>query len=182
MFATGTRMTWTLDTRYFCLIIPSKDSLPNNLGSYDRTCKLFHTDSGRELHSLVGHQNVVYTVAFNNPFDSLVLTGRWAQIILDLILWILSFDKTAKIWSVKDGSCLATISGHTSEVVSVEFSPDSNFVATGSMDSTAKLWNIQGVENCVQPKLKFSFDDHCGEIISLTFDTKVYGIYLCTTI
>ena len=86
-----------------------------------------------------------------------------------------SFDKTAKIWNVKDGSCLATISGHTSEVVSVQFSPDSTLLATGSMDSTAKIWNIQGIEQNQKPKLKFTFDDHCGEIISLTFDTQVHN-------
>ncbi|KAJ3061271.1 Dynein assembly factor with WDR repeat domains 1, partial [Podochytrium sp. JEL0797] len=37
-------------------------------GSYDRTCKLFNTESGQELMTFLGHQNVVYALAFNNPF------------------------------------------------------------------------------------------------------------------
>lgn len=37
-------------------------------GSYDRTCKVWDTDSGRELLSLDEHTNVVYTMAFNNPY------------------------------------------------------------------------------------------------------------------
>ena len=37
-------------------------------GSYDRTCKLWDTATGEELHSLEGHKNVVYALAFNNPF------------------------------------------------------------------------------------------------------------------
>ena len=37
-------------------------------GSYDRTCKVWDTASGEELHTLEGHKNVVYAVAFNNPY------------------------------------------------------------------------------------------------------------------
>ena len=37
-------------------------------GSYDRTCKVWDTASGEELHVLEGHKNVVYAVAFNNPY------------------------------------------------------------------------------------------------------------------
>jgi dynein assembly factor with WDR repeat domains 1 len=37
-------------------------------GSYDRTCKVWDTDSGEELHVLEGHKNVVYCVAFDNPY------------------------------------------------------------------------------------------------------------------
>ena len=37
-------------------------------GSYDRTCKVWDTASGEELHTLEGHRNVVYAVAFNNPY------------------------------------------------------------------------------------------------------------------
>lgn len=37
-------------------------------GSYDRTCKVWDTASGDELLTLEGHKNVVYAIAFNNPF------------------------------------------------------------------------------------------------------------------
>lgn len=37
-------------------------------GSYDRTCKVWDTASGEELHTLEGHKNVVYAIAFNNPY------------------------------------------------------------------------------------------------------------------
>lgn len=37
-------------------------------GSYDRTCKLWDTNSGAEIHTLADHKNVVYTLAFNVPF------------------------------------------------------------------------------------------------------------------
>ena len=37
-------------------------------GSYDRTCRVWDTLSGEELLTLDGHKNVVYAIAFNNPF------------------------------------------------------------------------------------------------------------------
>lgn len=37
-------------------------------GSYDRTCKVWDTASGEELLTLEGHRNVVYAIAFNNPY------------------------------------------------------------------------------------------------------------------
>lgn len=36
--------------------------------SYDRTCKVWDTQSGQELFTLEGHRNVVYSIAFNNPY------------------------------------------------------------------------------------------------------------------
>lgn len=37
-------------------------------GSYDRTCKVWGTATGEELLTLEGHKNVVYAIAFNNPY------------------------------------------------------------------------------------------------------------------
>ena len=61
-------------------------------GSYDRTCKVWNTLTGEELLTLEGHKNVVYAIAFNNPFGDKIVTG--------------SFDKTAKIWDSATGELL----------------------------------------------------------------------------
>jgi WD40 repeat protein len=37
-------------------------------GSYDRTCKIWDTESGKLLHTLEGHKNAVYSMAFNVPY------------------------------------------------------------------------------------------------------------------
>lgn len=59
-------------------------------GSYDRSCKVWDTSTGEELHVLEGHRNVVYAIAFNNPYGDKVITG--------------SFDKTCKLWDVNTGA------------------------------------------------------------------------------
>ena len=66
-------------------------------GSYDRTCKIWDTATGGELLTLEGHKNVVYAIAFNNPFGDKVVTG--------------SFDKTAKIWDATTGENYHTYKG-----------------------------------------------------------------------
>ena len=74
-------------------------------GSYDRTCKVWDTASGEELHVLEGHKNVVYAIAFNNPYgyvhdgifanwyshycSKLVIT--W---LLDTLFWVQVFRLT----------------------------------------------------------------------------------------
>ena len=37
-------------------------------GSYDRSCKLWQTVTGEEILTLTGHKNIVYCLAFNNPY------------------------------------------------------------------------------------------------------------------
>ena len=48
-------------------------------GSYDRTCKIWRTETGEELLTLEGHRNVVYAIAFNNPWGNKIITGSFGM-------------------------------------------------------------------------------------------------------
>lgn len=50
-------------------------------GSYDRTCKVWNTITGDELLTLEGHRNVVYAIAFNNPYGDKIITGSFGGYI-----------------------------------------------------------------------------------------------------
>ncbi len=91
--------------------------------SQDRTVKIWSTEEGEVQGILRGHKRGVWSVAFapketapisgdNGPASSsrgLVLTG--------------SGDKTLKIWSLNDYSCLRTLEGHTNSVLKVLWLP-----------------------------------------------------------
>lgn len=68
-------------------------------------------------------------MAFNVPYGDKVVTG--------------SFDRTAKLWDAQNGQLLSTFSGHTMEIVCLQFDPTGFLVATGSMDGSAKIWDVE---------------------------------------
>lgn len=94
--------------------------------SQDRTVKIWSMEEGEVQGILRGHKRGVWSVAFapkdtapisgdNGPASSsrgLVLTG--------------SGDKTIKIWSLNDYSCLRTLEGHTNSVLKVLWLPVSS--------------------------------------------------------
>ena len=120
--------------------------------SYDRTARVWDTESGECLVTFSGHTNAVYSCCFNLPYGNLVGTA--------------SFDQTAGIWNVADGTNSHILKGHSKEVITVKFDPTSKHLATGSMDCTARLWNVDtGVVEHV-------FADHTAEHITVEFQTK----------
>jgi len=57
--------------------------------------------------------------------------------------------------------------GHQTEIVCVSFSPQSDLIATGSMENTAKLWDVEyGTE-------RGTLYGHSAEIVSLHFNALV---------
>jgi len=118
--------------------------------SYDRTAKVINVLNGKETASLEGHKNVVYAVAFNNPFGNLVVTG--------------SFDHTSRVYDTATGKNLQTLAGHEQEVVCVAFDPEGRTVVSGSMDYTARHYCTE-TGKCLRP-----FLSHKGEVVSVDFD------------
>ena len=121
-------------------------------GSYDRTCKVWERTTGDELLTLEGHRNVVYAIAFNNPYGDKIITG--------------SFDKTCKLWNSETGENLHTYRRHSTEIVCLNFDPQGTTIATGSMDNTSRLWDVES-GSCLHTLI-----GHDAEIVSLNFDTE----------
>lgn len=133
-------------------------------GSYDRTCKVFNAITGEELFSLEGHENVVYAVAFNNPIGNRIMTG--------------SFDKTCRLYALEynthsnnnnppilHADCLHVLSGcHSMEVVCVCFSASGKYCASGSMDCTICVYDVESGKQIIS-----ALNGHIGEIVSLSF-------------
>lgn len=52
-------------------------------------------------------------------------------------------DSTIRLWS-PTGALLATLEGHTAAVTSLAWSPDGSALASGSLDTTVRLWSASG--------------------------------------
>ncbi|NXR97712.1 DAW1 factor, partial [Oxylabes madagascariensis] len=63
------------------------------------------------------------------------------------------------------GKCFYTFRGHSAEIVCLSFNPQSTLLATGSMDTTAKLWDVETGEEVA------TLNGHSAEIIALSFNT-----------
>lgn len=53
-----------------------------------------------------------------------------------------SADTTCKLWSVKSGDCLQTLTGHTEEVFACALNYEGNMMVTGAKDNTCRIWNL----------------------------------------
>lgn len=115
-----------------------------------------------------GHAERIHAVSFL-PKKGLFITG--------------SADKTVKVWALEqhiDGghktwTCVQTLNqacdGHTDEVCSLAVSPDETMIATGSRDTTVKIWEYRYNEQtdrqelvCVQ-----MLQRHTGSVNCLKF-------------
>nr|XP_034377566.1 dynein assembly factor with WDR repeat domains 1 isoform X3 [Arvicanthis niloticus] len=142
-------------------------------GSYDRTCKVWDTASGEELHTLEGHRNVVYAIAFNNPYGKVhTLIGHCAEISSALFNWdcslILtgSMDKTCMLWDATSGKCVATLTGHEDEILDSCFDYTGKLIATASADGTARVYNAT-TRKCIT-----KLEGHEGEISKISFNPQ----------
>ena len=58
-----------------------------------------------------------------------------------------SYDCTARIWDIVDAALQCTLMGHEQDVLSVDFSPTSNYVACASRDGKISVWSYQSSGN-----------------------------------
>jgi WD40 repeat protein len=81
-----------------------------------------------EQNRLIGHKDVVWSVAISNKGKTLV-SG--------------SGDNTIKVWDLEKGVLLHTLQGHKGGVWSVAISPDGKTLFSGGKDKTIKIWDLE---------------------------------------
>ena len=108
-------------------------------GSDDQTIKLWNVRTGQLLKTLQEHTGWVRALAFSP--DGMQMASA-------------SDDRTLKLWDIarpvtQEASPFfsvtlgKTLQGHTNGIWSVDFSPDTIHLASGSVDQTIGLWDIQ---------------------------------------
>ncbi|KAF9015672.1 U3 small nucleolar RNA-associated protein [Cyathus striatus] len=150
--------------------INSLDVSPNDRllvsGSQDRTAKIYEIDydirpgkAARGELKLIGickgHKRGVWSVRFGK-MERLLVTG--------------SGDKTVKLWSLDDFSCLKTFEGHTNSVLRVYFFNAGLQLISAASDGLVKIWNIKE-EECTT-----TLDNHEDKVWAITLSADEHTV------
>lgn len=125
---------------------------------YKSNIKLFDSNTGKLLHILEGHSDRISSMTLS-PNSKILATGSW--------------DKTIRLWRIKDGSLIRKI-GWDYLIESITFSHDGKMIAggcagvTSSFDETQyggtiRLWNIKTGE------VLCTFKRHKNNVLTLSF-------------
>jgi WD40 repeat protein len=132
--------------------------------SHDRTVKVWDAENGQKTLTLMGQ-------TFWGPGDSVAFSpdGRWIACSstdqpMKLEGAATGQNRTVKLWDAATGQVVRTLTGHTDQVWSVVFSPDSRRIASASADRTVKLWDA------ATGQLLHTLSGHDDIVYSVAFD------------
>jgi len=97
--------------------------------SGDYTCKLWDVDAQKIKTTFNGHTGDVMMVSLVPGDKNVFVSG--------------ACDWQSKLWDIRTGKCQQTFVGHTSDINAVKFFPNGNAFATGSDDTSCKLFDIR---------------------------------------
>lgn len=105
--------------------------------SDDFTAKIWSPNEDKPLHDFREHKKEIYTIKWSptgpntdNPNKPLVMASA-------------SFDATIKLWDVEAGKSLYTLTRHSDPVYSVAFSPNGDYLASGSLCGLLHIWSAK---------------------------------------
>jgi serine/threonine protein kinase/tricorn protease-like protein len=113
--------------------------------SQDNSIQLWDMVGGKPLNSFSDHANAV---AFNSDGRTIAAADT---------------DNNVRLWDAPTGQVIATMAGHTEQVLCVVFSPDGHKLASGSADKTVRLWDATG-DRSIR-----TLQGHTAEVRSVAF-------------
>ena len=84
-----------------------------------------HMEPGSRIRELQAHNDTITALDFDAPFGTMVTAA---------------LDDTVRVWDLNAGRCMGMLEGHLSSVRCLQV--EDNFVATGSMDASIRLWDL----------------------------------------
>lgn len=84
-----------------------------------------HFEPGTLIRSMRAHQDSITALDFDAPFGLMVSAAM---------------DDSVRVFDLNAGRCIGVLEGHTASVRTLQV--EDNFLATGSMDATIRLWDL----------------------------------------
>ncbi|KAI0400581.1 WD40-repeat-containing domain protein [Xylaria palmicola] len=123
--------------------------------SQDKVIKIWSIEEGEVQGILRGHRRGVWSVSFA-PLNTPVLQGEQGSVSGKGVVITGSGDKTIKLWSLTDYTCLRTFEGHSNSVLKVTWlnipPPEERakkpiLIASAGGDGLVKVWDVNSGEN-----------------------------------
>ncbi|WP_372370901.1 protein kinase [Candidatus Uabimicrobium sp. HlEnr_7] len=141
--------------------------------SSDKTIRIWDVERGKANWVLFGHEDVVHEVSYNTSGNAVataskdgtvkiwnIATGK-ANITLenmnnvrslkyskDSQMLTIAANNDIRLWDISSESMVDILTGHTSAVTDIVYSPNGKKLLSGSKDKTLRLWSIPS-----QPKI-----------------------------
>ena len=118
-------------------------------GGLDNLCTVYKLANPEQAIEMASHDGLVTCCRFLDEQKILTSSG----------------DSTCILWDIKRGTVLDTFAEHSEHVNFVSLSPtDKNAFVSGSVDKTAKVWDIRAPKSAVQ-----TYMGHSGDVNGVDF-------------
>ncbi|KAL5243228.1 hypothetical protein ACI65C_010638 [Semiaphis heraclei] len=112
-----------------CCLFPNSDQQILT-GSGDATAALWDVESGQMLQSFHGHTGDIMSIDLSpSEIGNTFISG--------------SCDKMLLLWDMRTGQSVQSFEGHLSDINSVKYHPSGDAVASGSDDSTCRMYDLR---------------------------------------
>lgn len=127
-------------------------------GSDDRTVRTWHSETGKLLQMITAFNWPIYKIAVNRQGNLLAVIA-------------LSPAPGVQLFTLPSGEKLETLKDHTKFIRAVAFSPDGTRLATGSDDTTIKVWSVE------TKKADLTLKGHTAPVIEVAFNPTGTTLY-----
>jgi len=126
--------------------------------SEDKTIKIWDNETGKLIQTINNEGFVAKSLAFHPKMNILAA----------------SCGNNIRFLNIKDGTTIATFTGHKAEVYAIDFSLDGEYMVTGGLDELAIIWNVNKRKKVTVLKEKI---DYTNTIFALAFSADGQYVY-----